>query len=141
VWLEFSQCIYPDLVMPGGHLFTFLREDRLYFDALFGKGDLTDRHVLALFEVRPTAEFKIGLEDDELVQWLLDELDGMFQGQASQYFVKSHVQNWSREPYIEGAYSYNWCDHDENLIHALRLPIHQCIYFCGEYLADDNDLV
>jgi monoamine oxidase len=137
VWLEFSHRFYPDLLVPGGRISYWFWEDRLYFDALFGKDDLTDRHVLALFEVEPTAESKVVLQYEELVQLLLKELDDMYQGQASQYFLRSHVQNWSQEPYIEGAYSYNWDEYRDQK-EALRKPIDGRIYFCGEYLADED---
>ena len=75
VWLEFSHRFYPDWLIPSPIFQWLANEDRLYFDALFGKDDLTDRHVLALFEVGPTAEDKVILSDDDLIQLLLQELD------------------------------------------------------------------
>ncbi|KAL3903856.1 MAG: hypothetical protein SGILL_010287 [Bacillariaceae sp.] len=140
VWLEFAEDFYPDLLIPGTIFGTYVNEDRIYFDALFGKDDLTNRHVLALFEVGPTAGAKVTMSDDEIVQTILKELDAMYQGKPSQYLLQSKVQNWSKEPFIQGAYSYNWQEY-RNQFGALREPIDKRLYFCGEYLADESATV
>jgi hypothetical protein len=62
------------------------------------------------------------LDGCQLVQLLLKELDGMYQGQALQYCLQSHVQNGSQEPYIEGAYSYNWDEYQDQK-EVLQKPI------------------
>jgi monoamine oxidase len=133
VWLEFDTDFYPDITIPG-KLITGLSEDKLYFDALWGKK--SNHHVLALFAVGWQANEYVGLEDDEILDHILNELDQIFDGKASQHYLnKHHVQNWSEKPYVKGAYSYNRRDYWDD-IGTLRASIDQRIYFCGEYLAE-----
>jgi len=45
--------------------------------------------------------------DSAITNALLQELDTMYNGQATASFVASHVQNWTTNPYVRGAYSYS----------------------------------
>ena len=45
--------------------------------------------------------------NDAITKALLQELDTMYNGQATQSFISSHVQNWTTNPFIKGAYSYS----------------------------------
>jgi monoamine oxidase len=135
VWIEFDRDFYPDTLIPGP-LFSWFYEDKIYFDALWGKP--SDHHVLALFEVGQRAWDHVELENDrEIVDSVLEELDDIFDGQASRHYLQHHVQNWSREPFIQGAYSYNWNEY-WNDIAPLKESLERRIYFCGEYLAKYN---
>jgi monoamine oxidase len=133
-WLEFETTFWLDVQYTGSLLSAFFREDRQYFDALFRKP--SDRHVLALFHVGDSAWQYVDKTDDEIIAELLNELDDIFQGQATKYYIQSKVQNWYQEPFIQGAYSYNWYEYWDD-VDKLREPIgdHR-IYFAGEYLAD-----
>ena len=132
VWVEFDKKFYPDMQIPGT-ISTFLWEEgALYFDALFRKP--SDRNVLALFQVGGEGAYKrVAMDDERILQNVLDELDKIFDGEARKHYVKGIVQNWSSEPFIKGAYSYN----DYNMA-PLREPIDSRIYFCGEYLNYDD---
>jgi len=37
-------------------------------------------------------------DDDILVQIIIEELDEIYDGKASKFFVKAKIQNWSAEP-------------------------------------------
>ena len=43
--------------------------------------------------------------DDELFAYVLAELDEIFDGKASEHYLKHIVQDWTREPCIGGSYS------------------------------------
>ena len=124
-WIEFDQRFYPDL--------TVMRdaEDKLYFDALFRKP--SDRNVIALFEVGSSAYNRVELNETEILRSILDELDRMFDGKASRHFLKHHIQNWSQQPFIKGAYSYNTFSTG-----PILEPLDGRVYFCGEYLGRDH---
>ncbi len=65
-------------------------------------------HVLVFMITGSTAEELSKLTDDQKATLLLKELDELFNGAASHYFEPSlvHVQDWGREPFIAGCYSY-----------------------------------
>ena len=56
-----------------------------------------------------------------------DELDEIFDGQASEHYVKHIVQDWSREPYIQGSYSQRKANAER-----LAEPVAGRLYFAGE---------
>lgn len=125
-WIEFDKRFYPDVVV------IMSDTDKLYMDAVFRKP--SNRNILALFEVSGKAEERVRLTKEEILQSMLSELDEMFQGQASAHYVQHYIQNWSNEPYIQGAYSYNR-NYDMN---AILEPVDGRIYFCGEYLHKEH---
>ena len=133
VFLEFDEAFYPDLTLVGA--LTAL--DKIYYNAAFRKD--TERNVLALFFVSDSASALTDLESDEaIVDAVLAELDTMFGGQATPSFVQGLVQNWSKEPYILGAYSYDFGDDEGAVIRALNEPVDDQLYFAGEALSADN---
>ena len=134
VWIEFEERFYADIVIPGP-LLDISRYEKLYFDAVFRKP--TNRHVLCLFNVGDTAIADVTLTDDELVDKILKELDDLFDGKATRHYVKHLVQNWSQEPYIQSAYSYNYDDFWDD-IGLLQQPLENQLYFAGEYLYKDE---
>lgn len=137
-WIEFSEDFYPDMAI-WGSLLDYARIDKLYFDALFGKG-ISDHNVCALFEVGPTVGDKVYADDETIITAMLAELDAMFDGKASKYYVQSFVQNWSQKPYQLGAYSYNWHQVYKSR-GELIAPIDGRLYFCGEYTAEESATV
>ncbi len=62
---------------------------------------------------------------------LLQELDQMFNGAATKHFVDIHIQNWGKEPFIGGAYSYSSLNIG-NSREVLSQPIDGKLYFAGE---------
>ncbi|MEM8567434.1 MAG: NAD(P)/FAD-dependent oxidoreductase [Bacteroidota bacterium] len=137
VFIEFSERFYPDITFDGG-LFENLNDDKgakTYYDAAFRKD--TNKNVLGLFAVGiPATPYTRHETEEEIVQYVLDELDKIFDGKASKFYVKHIVQNWSKESYILGSYSHYV---DYNVRDELRRPIDGKIYFAGEtYSPDEN---
>ena len=136
VFLEFDQRFYPDIQFTTGLLSVPDAEtegDALYFDGLFKKP--SGRTMMTLFQVGRKAGRRVRLTDDELLADVLAELDQIFNGDASRYFIKVHVENWSAKPYIQGAYSIN-DTYDKDI---LLSPVEDKIFFCGEYLAKGEE--
>jgi len=62
----------------------------------------------------------------------VQELDGLFgSNAASAALVDSHIQDWSKEPFIRGAYSYP-NPGSEPLRSTLAQSIDKKLYFAGE---------
>jgi lysine-specific histone demethylase 1B len=55
----------------------------------------------------------------------------MYSGQASTLFIASHVQNWTTNPFIKGAYSYSTIGMGDARKIAAE-SIDKKIYFAGE---------
>lgn len=130
VFIEFSEKFYAD-IMGFGSLQEFLGStngDRIYYDAAFRKE--ADKHVLGLFSVgEVSSQYATIDSDDDLITKILAELDEVYDGKASQTYIKHIVQNWSKEPFIQGSYS-NYDSYD--MQETLSAPIDNKIYFAGE---------
>lgn len=137
VFLEFSERFYPDILFIGGFWNEIQNDDLIYYDAAFRKD--STQHVLGLFSVGGKASAYTNLENDEaVIAYVLDQLDEMFEGKASQYFLKAVVQNWSKEPFIQGSYSSSFANSEEETVPILVEPIDNKVFFAGEALSIDN---
>ncbi len=133
VFIEFSQKFYPDILMFGNLLEAANNSEHTYYDAAFGKE--TDRNVFALFAVGEMATKYTSMGSDEAIfNKIMEELDTIFEGQASQYYIKHIIQNWSKEPFIQGSYSNGYGSPE-----ALASPINDQIYFAGEATAPNGN--
>ncbi|MEM6723013.1 MAG: NAD(P)/FAD-dependent oxidoreductase [Bacteroidota bacterium] len=127
VFMEFSERFFPDIILLDG---LFQQNDILY-DAGFGKD--TNSHVLGLFTVGDLPAELTQLSDEGLKTWLLNLLDDLFDGKASQTYIKHVVQDWNKEPFIRGSYSYFEGAYNRT-IETLRRPLGNKVYFAGEAL-------
>jgi lysine-specific histone demethylase 1B len=98
VFLKFSEQFYDDNIVGG-------KVCAAYANEKVGKTGVD--HVLLAFIMGEQAEALTNLEDSEIVNKLLAELDEMYVGKASATFVSAYVQDWSKHPFIRGAYSYS----------------------------------
>jgi len=77
-----------------------------YADESIGKSE-TD-NVLLAFVMGDQADYLTSLGTDKAItNALLQELDSMYNGKASAAFIAAHVQNYTTNPFIKGAYSYS----------------------------------
>ncbi|MEM7372306.1 MAG: NAD(P)/FAD-dependent oxidoreductase [Bacteroidota bacterium] len=99
VFLKFSEKFYHQNIIGG-------RNCAAYADEIIGKEG--QDHVLMAFVMGKQAEYLSSLEEEAaIVHLLLTELDEMYAGQASASFVDAYVMDWSKQPFIRGAYSYS----------------------------------
>ncbi|GAB5521362.1 MAG: hypothetical protein RhofKO_36130 [Rhodothermales bacterium] len=139
VFMAFSERFYPDLLVFDGISGALGSTDgeRLYYDAAFRKGSTAN--LFALFAVgEPASVYANMATEAELMAYILGELDEIFDGQASQYYRKHVIQNWSKEPYIQGSYSHypNYDSHD-----VIQAPVASKVYFAGEAYAESDATV
>jgi len=134
VYIEFAENFYPDLTAMGaltnGDSFS-----KLYFNGAFKKDSNTN--LMTLFYVAETANELTDLSDADVFTTVMAELDEMFDGQATQHYIKHYIKNWSAEPFIQGAYTYGASDH-QNTITAIQAPLDDKVYFAGESLQRED---
>jgi monoamine oxidase len=101
-----------------------------YADDSVGKAQ--SDNVLLAFVMGEQAEYLTSLgSDSAITQALLGELDLMYNGQATASFLVAHVENWTTNPFIRGAYSYSSVGMGNARAIAAQ-PIDKKIYFAGE---------
>ncbi|MDW3652414.1 MAG: NAD(P)/FAD-dependent oxidoreductase [Bacteroidia bacterium] len=89
-------------------------------------------HILLAFVMGKQAEYLSSLESDqEIIEALLGELDEMYGGQASAYFLDAHIVDWGKHPFIRGAYSFSKVGIG-NAREIAAQPIEEKIFFAGE---------
>ena len=124
-FIEFSKKFYP--AMAGFEIMPETAGQKLYYDASYGQE--TDQHILGLFAVGTGTRPYVSLSDSERIEYMLNELDELFDGQASPNYVKHIFQNWNAEPYANGAYVVsheNW-----RTLRALGRSIDDRLFFAG----------
>lgn len=137
IFVEFTEKFYPDMLAFGPIMQAFEEEEKFVYDAAFRKD--TNRHVLGLFAINQKAAAYTQLGSDEaIITAFLAELDEIFGGRASQTYIKHVIQNWSNEPFIQGAYSYAFDGNQNDLIEAISEPLNDKLYFAGEALSIDH---
>ncbi len=132
-FIEFSEKFYPALV--GFEITPTTAGQKLYYDASYGQA--TTQHILGLFAVGIGTRPYIELSDDELIEYILNELDELFDGQASSNYVKHIFQNWNAEPYANGAYIV---DHENwRTVRTLGESVNDRLFFAGTAYTEGND--
>ncbi|MEM7342732.1 MAG: NAD(P)/FAD-dependent oxidoreductase [Chloroflexota bacterium] len=132
-FIEFSEKFYPALT--GFEITPETAGDKLYYDASYGQD--TSQHILGLFAVGTAARPYIELSDDELIEYILYELDELSDGQASPNYVKHIFQNWNEEPYANGAYVMD--DEDWRVIIRLGESVDNRLFFAGDAYTEGSD--
>ena len=123
VFLKFSATFFDQNII-GGSICA------AYADESIGKAQ--DDHVLLAFVMGEQAEYLSALgSDTAITNALIQELDSMYNGQASASFVSSYVQNWTNNPFIKGAYSYSTIGMGDARKIAAQ-AISEKVYFAGE---------
>jgi monoamine oxidase len=145
VFIEFKERFYPDATLCGTvwqYVVGMGHKDCTYYDASYGKD--TKRHILGLLAIADDTkkyypQISSGQKmdkkayDAKIIENVLAELDKMFEGKASQFYVKGLVQDWTAEPYIQGAYSgLQLMDFNAD---SLTSPVDNKVFFAGEAIS------
>jgi lysine-specific histone demethylase 1B len=123
VFLKFNSKFFDQNII-GGSVCAAYADDSV--------GKAVNDNVLLAFVMGEQAEFLTSLGSDAAITTaLLQELDTMYNGQASTSFIASHVQNWTTNPFIKGAYSYSTIGMGDARKVAAQ-PVDKKLYFAGE---------
>ena len=77
---------------------------RYFYSETYGQN--SSDNILGVFAVGDPAEKFLNWTDVEIYDYILVELDGLYNGQASTNFLEGFVQIWSNEVFVKGAYTY-----------------------------------
>ena len=123
VFLKFSSKFFDENIL-GGAICAAYADDSI--------GKAQDDNVLLAFVMGQQAEYLTSLgSDSAITNALLQELDTMYNGQATASFVDSHVQNWTTHPFVRGAYSYSTVGMGDARKVA-SASVDKKLYFAGE---------
>ncbi|WP_435624243.1 flavin monoamine oxidase family protein [Flagellimonas sp.] len=133
VFLKFSEKFYP----------TFLEfEDsetsegqRMYDDVAYAQNSAD--HVLGLFAVGKQAEVYQSFNEDALKTYILNELDEIFDGKATESFQDILVQNWNEQPFARGAYLTDRAS--ISISRIMSESVNDKLYFAGTSYTQAND--
>lgn len=135
VFMEFSENFYPDILAYNSMTGNDGNGEIIYYNAAFKKE--SNKNILALFTVGSNATQYTSLgSDQEIIDYILSQLDEIFDGKPTQTLMNSVVQNWSAEQYTQG--SYNYFGNDNTSMAAMNEPIDAKVYFSGEALHEDS---
>jgi lysine-specific histone demethylase 1B len=123
VFLKFSHKFFDQNII-GGPICAAYADDSI--------GKAQKDNVLLCFIMGVQAEYLTSLgSDTAITAALLQELDTMYNGQATASFIASHVNNWTINPFVKGAYSYSTIGMGDARKVATK-PINKKLYFAGE---------
>ncbi len=110
---------------------------KIYYNASLGQK--TSKNILGLFVVGSPAQDFISRSGDDLKNFILTELDGIYNGQATPNYLNHITQNWNNEPFIKAGYM---TDHaDWRTVRELGNPVDQKVYFAGGPYTNGEDWV
>jgi monoamine oxidase len=132
-FFEFSTNFYGE----GVELSSNADGEKIYYDASFGQD--TDKNILGLFSVGTPALDYINLPENQVKDFILNELDGIYSNQASPNYVKHIIQNWNSEPFIKGGYMTDFANW--KMVRELGKSVSGKLYFAGGEYTDGEDWV
>lgn len=137
IFIEFKEKFYPDFLAFGNIFQALNEEEKFVYDAAFRKN--SSKHILGLFAINDKANAYTQLDSEqEIIAKFIAELDEIFEGKATANYVNHIIQNWSKEPYIQGAYSYSFIGNQNNIVATINEPLLNKVYFAGEALSINN---
>lgn len=143
-FLEFSEQFYPESPVVVDTDADWYQDDdmtarnfgeRGFYDETFGKD--TDLNIMGFFVYGLPAEYYSAKGTDFVIDDIIGELDDMYNGTASDTFIRGIVQDWPEQPYVKTAYTKH-VKNDDGTIDQLKRPINGKVYFAGEALPDNN---
>ena len=132
-FIEFSKSFYPTVT--GFEITPETAGHKLYYNAAYGQNSA--QNILGLFAVGAVAEPYLKRTGQELISYILAELDEIFDGQASPNYLKHIFQNWTTEPFAQGAYVHYFADW--KTIRDLGKSISDKLFFAGDTYTDGSE--
>ncbi len=132
-FIAFSEKFYP--AFTGFDISPETAGQKLYYDAAYGQN--TSENILGLFAVGTGAAPYLQRSGDNLIAYMLNELDDIFDGEASANYIKYTFQNWNEEPFVNGAYVY---DHEDwRNLERLGESVDDKLFFAGDAYTTGSD--
>ena len=132
-FFKFSEKFYP--AATGSELITESDGHKLFYDAAYGQD--TEQNILGVFAVGPISKRYTNRNSEELKNYILHELDQLFDGKATPAYQKHIFQNWTDEPFARGAYVHYF--EDWKNIRTLGKSVDNKLYFVGDAYTDGSN--
>lgn len=110
---------------------------KIYYDAAYGQ--TSNNNILGLFSVGEPAAFLRTLSQNELKDFVLNELDSIYSGQATSSYINHISQDWQNEPFIKSGYLSDYADWRK--VREIGKPVGNKVYFAGGEFTDGEDWV
>ena len=123
LFMKFSDQFYPDVITCETSV-----GEKTYYDVAYGKG--AQDHVLGLLSTGISSEeyYLLG-NSNTIVDTVLQELDGYYNGLASQYYLGSYIyEDWGQQTFTQGTWTSDFQAASADLI----APLDDKVYFAGE---------
>tara|TARA_B110000208_G_scaffold159314_1_gene193911 strand:- start:381 stop:1604 length:1224 start_codon:yes stop_codon:yes gene_type:complete len=123
LFMKFSDQFYPDVIAIGE-----LGGEKTYYDVVYGKD--SEDHVLGLIAIGNSTEEYYALDNsDAIVDSIIQELDGYYNGLASENYLGTYIyEDWSQQTYAQGT----WTSDFEASSEDLNASLDDKVYFAGE---------
>jgi monoamine oxidase len=112
-----------------GSLYTTTRRAPEYWFTSLGRGK---DNVLTAFITGEKAAALSNAGKEATIKFLLEDLDALYAGKASQNMDTHYFMDWAKEPYILGAYSYPALGGGIKHHQELAKSVHKRVFFAGE---------
>jgi monoamine oxidase len=133
VFVEFTQKFYPSyLAFPDSETAT---GQRIYYDAAYAQN--SSQNIIGLFAVGEQAEPYQNLSGTAQRNYILNELDTVFNGLATPNYIKHIVQDWNQEPFIGAAYLAD--NASTSISSVLASSVNNRLYFAGDAYTREDD--
>ena len=125
LFLKFSEQFYPDVISVETS-----SGEKTFYDVAYGKE--SENHILGLLSTGSSAKAYYELESaDAIVDAALQELDGFYNGAASQAYLGTYLyQDWGQHHWTQGT----WTSDLDAGPEALGAPLDDKVFFAGETL-------
>ncbi|MEZ5009458.1 MAG: FAD-dependent oxidoreductase [Chitinophagales bacterium] len=110
---------------------------KIFYNGAYGQN--SSKNILGLFVVGIPALDYLSLSEEELKNHILNELDTIYNNQASSNYLKHISQNWQNEPFIKAGYMSDYTNW--RTVKKLSESIADKIYFAGGAYTDGEDWV
>ena len=124
--LKFSEKFYPDAIQCKAK-----NGEKSYYDMAFKKD--TEDHILGfLCTGVESKKYDALLTEQDIVNRLIEELDDMFEGKASQTYLHDYrYENWGQHAFTKGTWTQAFMER-KSALKELNQPLENKIYFAGE---------
>ncbi|MEM8735221.1 MAG: FAD-dependent oxidoreductase [Planctomycetota bacterium] len=133
VFIEFKEKFYPTYLEIART--NSPRGQKLYYDAAYGQKSLAN--VLGIFLVGDPANPYQSRTGDALRDYVLDELDAIFDDVASRSYLKHVAQDWNKQKFIRQAYYADSADW--RLPPRMQSSLGRKVFFAGDTYTDGED--
>ena len=124
--IKFSEKFYPDAIQCKAK-----NGEKSYYDMAFKKD--TKEHILGfLCTGVESKNYDALLTEQDIVNNLIEELDDMFEGKASQTYLHEYrYENWGQHEFTKGTWTQAFMER-KSALKELNQPLNKKIYFAGE---------